>query len=139
VLRNLFGKFKYKNMNDYISDLLARLHNGIIRKKEVIIVPNSKAIIAVLEVLKQEKMIENFEKVEKMIEVRPIYEEDGRPLVKHFTRVSRPGQRMYVSSKELTPVMNGRGINIISTSSGVMTGAMAKSKNLGGELICKVW
>ncbi|HCC68201.1 TPA: 30S ribosomal protein S8 [Patescibacteria group bacterium] len=126
-------------MNDYISDLLARLHNGIIRKKEVIIVPNSKAIIAVLEVLKQEKMIENFEKVEKMIEVRPIYEEDGRPLVKHFTRVSRPGQRMYVSSKELTPVMNGRGINIISTSSGVMTGAMAKSKNLGGELICKVW
>jgi small subunit ribosomal protein S8 len=60
-------------------------------------------------------------------------------VVKNFIRVSKPGQRIYVSNTEIVPVLNGRGISIISTSSGVMTGAMAKGQNLGGELICKIW
>lgn len=139
MLRKLFGKFKYINMNDYISDLLARLQNGIMRKKEVILAPISKGTKNILEVLRQEEMIADFEEVDGNIEVKPMYDENGVPVVEHFIRISKPGQRIYVSSSELIPVMNGRGINIISTSSGVMTGSMAKSKNLGGELICKVW
>jgi small subunit ribosomal protein S8 len=138
-LRNLFGKLINKNMNDYISDLLARLQNGIARRREVIQVPSSNAIKNVLEVLKQEEMIIDFEEVDGMLNVKPVYDEDDVPMVEHFKRISRPGQRIYVTSSELVPVMNGRGINIVSTSSGVMTGAMAKSKNIGGELICQVW
>ena len=126
-------------MNDYISDLLARLQNGIARRKEVIEVPLSKSIKNILNILRQEDMIESYEEVDGKINVKPIYDENEVPMVEHFTRVSKPGQRIYVSSNELVPVMNGRGINIVSTSSGVMTGAMAKSKNIGGELICQVW
>ena len=127
-------------MNDYISDLLARLQNGIMRKKESIEVFDTKIIREILKLLKQEEMIEDFVELESgMLSVQPMYFEDGEPQVSHFIRVSKPGQRIYVSCQEITPVLNGRGINIISTSSGIMTGAMAKSKNIGGELICKVW
>jgi small subunit ribosomal protein S8 len=127
-------------MNDYISDLLARLQNGIMRKRESIEVPNTKMIKEILKVLEENNMIETFEEGEEgKLEVYPLYFEDGQPVVEHFNRVSKPGQRIYVSSVDIIPVMNGRGISIISTSSGVMTGARAKSQNIGGELICKVW
>jgi small subunit ribosomal protein S8 len=127
-------------MNDYISDLLARLQNGIMRKKESIEVPNTKMVKQIIEVLEENNMIDTFEELEDgKIAVYPLYFEDDTPVVEHFTRVSKPGQRIYVSNTEITPVMNGRGISIISTSSGVMAGARAKSQNLGGELICEVW
>jgi small subunit ribosomal protein S8 len=139
-LKKLYGKFKYKNMNDYISDLLARLQNGIMRKKESIEVPKTKMVLEILKVLEQEKMIDSFEEMEDgKIKVFPLYFEDETPVVEHFVRVSKPGQRIYVSSGDITPVLNGRGINIVSTSSGLMSGALAKSKNIGGELICRVW
>ncbi len=127
-------------MNDYISDLLARLQNGITVKKKSIEVPNTKMNKEILKVLEEENMIKSFEEIEdKKIEVQPLYFEDDTPVVEHFIRVSKPGQRIYVSNTDIVPVLNGRGISIISTSSGVMTGAMAKGQNLGGELICKVW
>jgi small subunit ribosomal protein S8 len=139
-LRNLFGKFIIKNMNDYISDLLARLQNGIMRKRESIEVPDTKMVKEILKVLETNAMIDTFEENEDgKIDVYPLYFEDGTPVVEHFTRVSKPGQRMYVTHTEIIPVMNGRGISIISTSSGLMTGALAKSKKIGGELICEVW
>jgi small subunit ribosomal protein S8 len=140
VLKNLIGKLIIKTMNDYISDLLARLQNGIMRKKESIEVPNTKMVKQIIEVLEENNMIDTFEELEDgKIAVYPLYFEDDTPVVEHFTRVSKPGQRIYVSNTEITPVMNGRGISIISTSSGVMAGARAKSQNLGGELICEVW
>jgi small subunit ribosomal protein S8 len=127
-------------MNDYISDLLARLQNGIMRKKESIEVPNTKMVKQIIEVLEENNMIDTFEELEDgKIAVYPLYFEDDTPVIEHFTRISKPGQRIYVSNTEITPVMNGRGISIISTSSGVMAGARAKSQNLGGELICEVW
>jgi small subunit ribosomal protein S8 len=127
-------------MNDYISDLMARLKNGIMRRKETIVVPSTKMVKAVIEVLANEGMIESFEELESgNIAVQPLYTENGEPVVENFIRISKPGQRIYVTHTEITPVMNGRGINIISTSSGVMSGALAKSKKIGGELICKVW
>lgn len=140
MLKNLFGKFILKTMNDYIADLLTRLQNGIMRRKDTVEVLGTKIVKEVLKVLEQENMIESFEEEKDgKILVSLLYLEDGLPVVEHFSRVSKPGQRIYVSSTEIIPVMNGRGISIISTSSGVMTGAMAKSQNIGGELICKVW
>lgn len=125
-------------MNDLIADLLARIQNGIMRKKEKVDVVNTKMNRSILEVLKQEEMIKEYIENEKMLEVELMY--DGlQPVISHLERVSKPGQRVYVTKKEIIPVMNGRGISIISTSEGLMSGAMAKSKNLGGELICKIW
>lgn len=126
-------------MNDLIADLLARLQNGIQRDKEIIEVPATKANKEILRVLKEEEMIVDFEEAEnRMLEVEVLYE-GGEPVVSHFERVSSPGQRIYETSKEIKPVLNGRGISIFSTSKGVMTGSQAKSLKIGGELICKVW
>jgi len=125
-------------MNDLIADLLARIQNGIMRKKETVEVVNTKINRGILDVLKMEEMIKEYVDNGRMLEVELMY--DGlQPVISHFERVSKPGQRVYVSKKEIVPIMNGRGISIISTPQGLMSGAMAKSKNLGGELICKIW
>jgi len=124
-------------MNNLTADLLARIQNGIGRGKETVLVPKTKMNTAILEVLKKSEMIEGFDEVEGGVNAHLIY--DDEPLLSKLTMISKPGQRIYVSSKEITPVMNGRGISIISTSKGLMTGAMAKSQNLGGELICEIW
>ena len=108
------------------------------RKERTVNVINTKMNMELLRVLKEEEMIIDFEAKDKEIEVQLAYD-NNEPVIAHFTRVSKLGQRIYVSRKEITPVMNGRGIAIISTPSGLMSGAMAKSKGLGGELICKIW
>ncbi len=137
-LRKLFGNLIYITMNDLTADLLTRIKNGIERRKETVIVPNVKMSVEVLKVLEMEKMILGYKEVEDGLSVELMY--DGKePMIKTLKKVSKPGQRIYIASKDITPVMNGRGIAIISTSKGMMSGAMAKSKKLGGELICKIW
>jgi len=89
-------------------------------------------------VLKNEKMIDSYEEKGNCIEVKLLYV-NNEPVITKLVRVSKPGQRIYVSKQEIKPVMNGRGISIISTSEGLMSGALAKSRSLGGELICEVW
>jgi len=125
-------------MNDLVADFLARMKNGIQRRRETILVPSTKMNAEILKVLKKEEMIVDFEETEEGIEVEVMYN-NGDPVVTEFKRISSPGQRIYVTSKEIVPVLNGRGISILSTSKGLMTGSSAKSKNIGGELICKVW
>ena len=125
-------------MNDLIADMLIRIKNAVMRKKNSVEVPNTKINKHILEVMKKEEMIEDFEEKDRMIEVALKYNEN-EPVIIHLEKVSKPGQRIYVSSNEIVPVMNGRGISVISTSKGIMTGAMAKGQNLGGELICKIW
>ncbi len=125
-------------MNDLTADLLARIKNGIERRKEVVFVPNTKMNVEILKVLEMEKMIGGFSQVEEGVNVELLYE-GKEPVISTLEIVSKPGQRIYIASKDIKPIMNGRGISIISTSKGLMSGAMAKSKNIGGELICKVW
>jgi len=137
-LKKLYGNLINIKMNDLTADLLARLQNGIDRRKEEVLVPKTKMNMEILRVLKEEEMIIDYTEVEEGLSVEIVY--DGKePMVTHFKRVSSPGQRIYIASKDITPVLNGRGIAIISTSKGLMSGAMAKSKKLGGELICKIW
>ena len=137
-LKKQYGNLINRKMNDLTADLLARLQNGIDRRKEEVLVPKTKMNMEILRVLKEEEMIIDYTEVEEGLSVEIVY--DGKePMVTHFKRVSSPGQRIYIASKDITPVLNGRGIAIISTSKGLMSGAMAKSKKLGGELICKIW
>lgn len=139
-LRNLFGKLilLHWRMNDLIADMLTRIQNGIMRKKEQISIPVTKVNREILKVIKQEGMLEDFEEKEGMLVVTLKYDK-GEPVITHLKKISKPGQRIYVSYKDIVPVMNGRGISIISTSEGIMSGAMSKSKKLGGELICNIW
>lgn len=123
---------------DLVADTLTRIQNGIKVGKTDVSVMKSNLIKSVLLVLKYEGMINGFEETDSAINVSLKYV-GGEPMVAHFSKVSKPGQRIYVSSNEIIPVMNGRGIAIISTSKGVMSGAVAKSKKLGGEYLCNVW
>jgi small subunit ribosomal protein S8 len=125
-------------MNDTIADMLARIQNAIMRKKETVDVINTNMNAKILAVLKQEEMIEDFAEKDSTIEVTLKYE-DNESVIQKLDKVSKLGQRIYTRHKDIKPVMNGRGISVISTSEGVMTGAMAKSRSLGGELICQVW
>lgn len=125
-------------MNDIVSDTLTRIRNAAMRKQETVQVVNTKISEGILSILKQESFIEGYDIDERNINVALKYT-DGAPVVENFVRVSKPGQRIYVSYKDILPVMNGRGISIISTSNGLLSGAVAKSKKLGGEYICKIW
>jgi len=125
-------------VNDTTADFLARMQNGIMRGKKEIVVMKTNMIESIVEILKKEKMIFDFEVRDNEILVKPSYK-DEEPAVSKFKRVSSPGQRIYVDSDAIIPVMNGRGIAIISTSQGLMTGAVAKSKGIGGEHICSIW
>jgi len=127
-------------MNDLIADMLARIQNAIMRKKETVIVLNTNVNREILDVLKREGMAGEYEVLEggREVEVELLYN-GTEPVITKLTRVSKPGQRIYIAKKDIKPIMNGRGISIISTSKGVMSGAVAKSQNLGGEFICKIW
>lgn len=127
-------------MNDLIADMLARIQNAIMRNKEFVSVLNTNINRDILKVLKKEEMIKDFKLNEdsRTVGVELLYE-NKEPVISKLQRVSKPGQRIYVTKKGIKPIMNGKGISIISTSQGVMSGSVAKSKDLGGEFICKVW
>ncbi len=125
-------------INDTVADFLARMQNGIMRNKKEVKVLKTKMIISILEILKKEGMIVDFEILDDHIIVKPIYNK-REAVVSKFKKVSTPGQRIYVNVNQIVPIMNGRGISIISTSQGLMVGPLAKSKGLGGEHICNIW
>ena len=126
-------------VNFIMADALTRIQNAVMAKKKAVLVPNKKTVVYVLEILKTEGFIEDFKVLDKEIEVKLKYKEDGDPVAKHFRVVSKPGQRIYVTYKDIVPVFNGKGIGIISTSAGIMAAQKAKVRKLGGEYICKVW
>lgn len=126
-------------VTDTIADLMARLKNGVMRRKGEVIVPATKMTTEILRVLKEENMIAGFERTNGSYTVALMYADNGEPVVQSFKKVSKSGQRIYVGANKILPIMNGRGIAIVSTSAGIMSGAMAKSKGIGGELICEIW
>lgn len=129
-------------MNSLIIDLIIRIKNGYMAKKETVQVPFSKFAETVLNKLQALKFIKIFDieeddKVKKIL-VTLLYDE-GVPSVTQIEVVSRPGQRNYVSYRELKPVLSGMGYSILSTSKGIMTNKEARKNKLGGELLFKIW
>lgn len=122
---------------DPIADLLTRIRNAVRAGHPFTVAPYSKIKENILVVMKEKDFIESYEKVKNG---------DFNELVINFkknkdlalTRVSKPGQRICIKSKEIRKIKSGMGINIISTSKGIMTGDEAKKQNLGGEIICEV-
>ncbi|SOD21215.1 30S ribosomal protein S8 [Nitrosomonas ureae] len=129
------------SMSDPIADMLTRIRNAQLAKKKSVIMPNSRIKKAIAIVLKDEGYIENFnifeEGIKTNLEVELKYY-SGASVIEKISRVSKPGLRIYKSSKNLPNVMNGLGVAIMSTSKGVMTQRKAQMLRVGGELLCYV-
>lgn len=127
---------------DPIADLLTRIRNAISVGKTEVRVPTSKMKVAVAEQLKKHGYLRDV-KVEKSSPrdtlVITICNEGENPAITAVERISKPGRRVYAKVDEIPTVVSGRGIVVISTSKGVMTGREAVKARLGGELICKVY
>lgn len=129
-------------VSDVIADLLTRIRNaGAARHKEVE-VPYSKMKWAICQILKDQGYIDDFEKldtnVQGTIKIKLKYY-NRQPVIREIKRISKPGRRIYLGSKEIPRVKNGLGIAVLSTSRGIMTDKMARKLNIGGELLFTVW
>ncbi len=130
-------------MSDPLGDMLTRIRNGQRAKKDSVLSPASKLRRSVLEVLIKEGYIRGYTTTESegnksdfTIELKY---HDGQPVIREISRVSRPGCRVYSKIKDLPYNYDGLGMSILSTPRGVMSDAEARSENVGGEILCKVF
>ena len=130
------------SLSDPIADMLTRIRNAQMAQHDVVDVPHSKLKGEIARVLKREGFIKDFS-VEggkpKTLRIFLKYTGDHEPLIQGLKRVSKPGQRHFVKADEIPRVVGGLGINVISTSAGVMTGKEAGKRRLGGEVVCAIW
>jgi small subunit ribosomal protein S8 len=127
---------------DPIADMLTRIRNAILVNKTEVVLPHSNLKETVAKTLADANFIDKVEikpaTVGKQLKI-VINSEDANARITEIERLSKPGRRVYVSASEIPNVQQGRGIVVISTSKGVMSGSDAKKQRLGGELICKVF
>ena len=131
------------SFNDPLSDMIARIKNAATRKRSNVRTPASTLRRRVLDVLQDEGYIRGYALIEREgahpeFEIELKYF-DGQPVIADIARVSTPGRRVYSSIKELKPVKNGLGISILSTPKGVMSDTAARTENVGGEVLCRVY
>ena len=128
---------------DPVSDMLTRIRNAMGARHSKVEIPASKLKIEIVRILKEEGYITNYriakESSKTTIKAYLKYGSDTRPVISRIERVSKPGRRVFVGSKEVPRVIGGMGINILSTSAGVMTGAQARKKGVGGEIVCSIY
>jgi small subunit ribosomal protein S8 len=129
------------SMQDPIADMLTRIRNAQAVGGMIVEMPYSKLRLAILNVLKDEGYINDFQALtlegKKDIQVTLKYYQ-GKPVIDKIKRISRPGLRIYKRSTNLPTVLSGMGIVIVSTSKGVMTEKAARAQKLGGEVLCTV-
>ena len=131
-------------VNDTISDMLTRIRNANLVRHQIVQIPSTKMSLAITEILKEEGFIKNFENYyendKKYLLISLKYlGKNRKPVICKIERVSKPGLRIYSSSKKLPKVLDDLGIAIISTSQGVMTNIRAKELGIGGEVLCYIW
>jgi len=127
---------------DPIGDMITRIRNAQMRLLTKVKIPNSKFRAKILEVLKQEGYIADFKLLpnenKNNLSVDLKYN-DGSPVIKEIKRISKPGRRIYAKATSIPKIQNGLGLAIVSTSKGIMTDTDARTKNIGGEIICRVF
>ena len=130
-------------MTDPIADMLARIRNAVAAKHSRVDVPASKLKLEIARILKEEGYVNNFvvkgEGAKRVVRIFLRYDARGTSSITHLQRVSRPGRRVYVGSHQIPRVLGGYGVNIVSTSRGLMSGKTARRENIGGELLAYVW
>ena len=129
--------------SDPIADMLTRVRNALGAHHAKVDVPASRLKTDIAKILKDEGYIANYKLTEegarKSIRIYLKYTPANMPVISRIERVSRPGCRVYVGSREVPRVLGGLGINILTTPRGVMTGSAARKENVGGEVLCHVW
>ncbi|MEZ0393026.1 MAG: 30S ribosomal protein S8 [Pseudobdellovibrionaceae bacterium] len=128
---------------DTIAQFLTRIRNAGTARHEKVDIPASKVRVGLAEILVNNGLIRSY-KVAKdskqgVMRVYLKYDEAGAHVINKIDRVSRPGRRVYVKATDIPVVRSGLGMTIVSTSQGLMSGKEAQKKNLGGELVAKVW
>ncbi len=130
------------SQTDPIADMLSRIRNAIAVNKDEVMIPSSKMKLAIAQQLVKSGFIDNVAETKlgigKMLKVTIKSPLDNAKITE-IQRISKPGRRHYVKSKDIPTVKRGRGIIIVSTSKGLMTDSEARKNGLGGELICKVY
>jgi len=130
-------------LSDPLGDMLTRIRNGQRARMAAVDSPASKLRANVLEVLKREGYIRGYTSREVKPGVSTLRIElkyyEGEPVIKHVSRVSKPGRRVYSKIADLDRVFNGLGISILSTPRGVMSDNEARAANVGGEVLCQLF
>ena len=127
---------------DPIADMLTRIRNAISVRKNEVVLPHSKIKESVARMLAANNFIDSVKVGDAAIGKQltlVLFAEDSNARITEIQRLSKPGRRHYVNAQAIPTVMRGRGLVIISTSKGLMTGSDAKKQRIGGELICKVY
>lgn len=129
--------------HDPIADLLTRIRNGSKAQHRYVDIQWSNLIQNIVQVLKDEKFVDHFlvkeENGKSTMRIFLRYTETREPLIRGLKKISNPGRRKYVGYEEIPSVFNGMGISLLSTSKGVLVGAEARKRKVGGELLCYVW
>lgn len=131
------------SMTDPIADMLTRIRNANMVKQQKVDIPSSTMKINIANVLKQEGFIKNYKVIsddlQGVLRVYLKYIDDKECVINEIKRVSKPGGRVYVGSKDIPMVKSGLGVAILSTSKGIITDTLARKAGVGGEMICTVW
>lgn len=129
---------------DPIADLLTRMRNALLSKQEKFTVPASKMKESILKILKKEGYIKNYIREEQapqdnLVVILKYIEKTHKPVLTKLKRVSKPGCRVYRSSRDIRPLLGGVGFSILSTPNGILTDKEAIQQKVGGEVLCEIW
>ncbi len=131
------------SVNDPISDMLTRIRNAGMARKAEVLMPSTKVLVAIADVLKAEGYIDDFQVIEKLpqnnIKLMLRYGADKKHSIREIKRISKPGLRIYAGKEAIPRVKSGLGIAIVSTPEGVLTGYEARRRGIGGEVLCTVF
>jgi small subunit ribosomal protein S8 len=130
-------------MTDPIADMLTRIRNAVAIERPFVDIPASHEKVGIAEVLHREGYIWDFELVDakpvQTLRVNLKYGPNGEKIIQEIKRVSKPGCRVYRKSRDLPVVLQGMGISVVSTSHGILSNREAKTKGVGGEVLCTIW
>jgi small subunit ribosomal protein S8 len=129
---------------DTIDDMLTRIRNANLAKHQIVQIPSTKVTRNIADVLLKEGFIESFEELKNGLRSSLLLSlkysgKERTPLITKITRASKPGLRVYSSSKKMPRILGGFGTAIVSTSRGLMTDKRAREEGVGGELLCYIW
>lgn len=129
-------------MTDPIADMLTRIRNAVRIERVTLDMPSSRLCKGVAQVLKDEGYIWDLEVIEtvpaKTLRLHLKYGPNGERLITRIDRVSKPGRRVYTGYKDLKPILNGLGIQILSTPRGVLSDRKARAEKVGGEILALI-
>lgn len=130
------------SFNDPIANMLTLIRNGIRAKKETVDIPQSKMLILIADIMKQEGFIDNYRVIKDVKQgILRVYLRyiNKKSVVVNLKRVSRPGLRIYRNTQNIPKVLRGKGVAILTTSKGLMTDQQAREQGIGGEVLCNIW